>query len=163
MPGEVCGAREKEPLVRLRTVRECSPSAREAAAGCPSCGGQLTGVGARKAFLGVRRGGAAAPSALPVYGASQARLGVVPGKRGSRGTPSCCGLQARGASAFLSRVLGVRGSSAAGHGRLCTNAAALTSAAMWHNPSIERTHNGEAQWCASAALVAPLCAAHVER
>ena len=32
-----------------------------------------------------------------------------------------------------------------------------------HNRSIERTHDGEAQWRAPATLAAPLCAAHVER
>ena len=31
------------------------------------------------------------------------------------------------------------------------------------NPSIERTHNGEAQLCASATPSAPLRSAHVER
>ncbi len=36
-------------------------------------------------------------------------------------------------------------------------------AALVANPSIERTHNGGSQWRASAALAAPLCAAHVER
>jgi len=33
----------------------------------------------------------------------------------------------------------------------------------WPNPSIERTHNGEAQWLAPSRLAAPLCAAHVKR
>jgi len=32
-----------------------------------------------------------------------------------------------------------------------------------HNPSIERTHNGEVQLCASATPSAPLRSAHIER
>ena len=31
------------------------------------------------------------------------------------------------------------------------------------NPSIERTHNGGAQWRAPSRAAAPLCAAHVKR
>ena len=36
-------------------------------------------------------------------------------------------------------------------------------AGLWPNPSIERTHNGGWLLRASAALIAPLSAAHVER
>ena len=33
----------------------------------------------------------------------------------------------------------------------------------WPNPSIERTHNGGAQWHAPSRSGAPLCAAHIKR
>ncbi len=104
-----------------------------------------------------------AAAVLAAQGRFKQSRGSVQGS-GERSMQQRCTVKAlRGSAAPSSGSGGIGLSAHAASAVAAARSAQRAVAGLWPNPSIERTHNGGAQRRASEALVAPLCAAHVER